>query len=66
MTVRELLEAANGHTGVEIWRSDSCVPVIGDACYILEKHESAILDREVAEFEVQPISGDRANLAIYV
>ena len=64
MTVRELLEVANSHTGVEIWYPDGRAAVNGYAVYLLQ-HEFAILDQKVAEFEIRPFSSDSANLVIY-
>lgn len=66
MTVRDILSTANQNTEFEIWASDSCVPILGTAGYFLRNHESPVLDIEVAEFEVCPVSCDAANLVIYV
>ena len=66
MTVRDLLSVASQNTEFEIWSSDSIVPILGTAGYFLQNHESPILEREVAEFELGPVSSDVAFLLIYV
>lgn len=66
MTVRTLLESASSHTEVQIWRSsDHWIPIIGESCHILTEG-SAVLDLEVAEFEVTPVSSDYATLVVFV
>lgn len=65
MTVRDFLSVANQNTGLQIWEPDNITPRLDIVWNILES-ESYILDREVAEFEVRPISSDYADLVITV
>ena len=65
MTVKDLLSVAHPNTSFEIWTCDSCTPILGVAWDALDR-EISILNREVAEFKLCPISSDAANLVIYL